>query len=186
MNENLASVIRACVEDKAGYFAELADLPARWNALSPDACDPQHPTLSERDMLLGIYMHFAPTRRWAWDGVNRLLAALLEQNKPIPPALAYWACLVTMRRWKGELKTPRKPGKSPSASQDERDVRIRYTYRLLRAHGWTHERALGDIAEALDKPEDTIRSVFRKMRDFKPDNIPVTIEDTIRFAFRKE
>jgi len=186
MNENLASVIRFCVEDKAGYFTELANLPDRWNAIPPDERDPQHPTLSGRDMLLGIYVHFAPTRRWAWDGVNRLLAALLEQNKPIPSALAYWACLVTMRRWKGELKTPRKRGKSPTASQDERDVRIMHTYRSLRAQGWTRERAIGDIAEALDKPEDTIRSVLRKMRDFKPVDIPVTMEDTIRFAFRKQ
>ena len=120
--------------------------------------------------------------------VNRLLTELLEQNKPVPGILAYWACIVVVRTWKEELKKPHKQGNSPFSSKDDRDVRIMHMYQLLRSREWTHEQALADIAEVFstetkEMPEETIRSVFRKMQDFEPYEYSVIPEDFLQSVF---
>lgn len=155
--------ILAYRDNKDAVFPKLADLPTRWHAIPPDERDPDLPHASARDIQLRIYRNFASTKRWAWDGLNRLLADLLEREEPIPQVLADWACHVVVRTWKGELKTPRKQGNSPYASQDERDFLIVVRYYVLRGDGWRYRAVLESIEGTFDMPEGTIRSVFRKM-----------------------
>jgi len=162
--DRLRRKIRAYRDNKVPIFPELTDLPARWHAIPPDERDPDLPHASARDIQLRIYRNFAPTKRWAWDGLNRLLADLLKREEPIPQVLADWACHVVVRAWKDELKPPRKQGNSPYASQDERDFLIVVWYYDLRGKGWKYWAVLEIIQEQLDMPEGTLRSVIRKMR----------------------
>ena len=160
--------IRAFVENEGGSYPELADLLAWWDATGPDARAPDLPNYSARHVLILSYVNFAFTKRWAWDGLNRLLVALEERREPIPDALKDWAGSVVSRRFRGALNVPRKQGGGPFAHKDDRDFRIMRVYNALREEGWTQESAIGEIALACDVPEDTVGSVFKKMRRFQP------------------
>ena len=160
--------IRVFIENEVGAFPELADLPAWWDATDPDAHAPEFPNHRARDVLIWSYGNFAFTKRWAWDGLNRLLVTLEERGEPIPDSLKGWACTVVSRRFRGTLQIPRKQGSGPFASQDDRDFRILRVYRVLREQGWTHEKAIVEIALAREQPEDTIGSIIKKMNRFRP------------------
>ncbi len=160
--------IRAFVENADDSFPELSDLPAMWDALAPDARSPTFPNYPARDMLIFSYINWSHTKRWAWDGLNRLLVSLEDRREPIPDALKYWARTVPSRQFRGRLKIPRKQGGGPFASKDDRDFRVMRVHNVLRQMGWTRDKAIGDIASACDMPEDTIESVVRKMSSMRP------------------
>lgn len=160
--------IRAFIENEDGSYPKLADLPAWWDATDPDARAPDLPNHLARDVLIWSYSNWAFTKRWAWEGLNRLLVALQDRREPIPDALKDWACTVVARQHQGTLKVPAKPRNPRYAANDDRDVRIMRVYNVLRREGWTVEKAVGDIACTCDLPEDTVRSVLRKMRRMHP------------------
>lgn len=159
--------IRAFVDNEDDSFPELADLPAAWDATPPDLRDSNFPDHSARHALILSYINWAFTKRWAWDGLNRLLAALEERREPVPDYLKDWACSVVSRRYTGKLKIPSKPGNPRDAAQDDRDFRIMRVYNVLLQKGWSEKKARDEIMRALGHTDDdTIRPVFRKMENF--------------------
>ena len=160
--------IRAFIENEDGSYPALADLVARWDSLAPDARAPDLPDYLARDVLIWSYSNFAFTKRWAWDGLNRLLVALEDRREPVPNALKDWACSVVSRKFRGTLKIPPKSRNPRFAPQDDRDFRIMRVYDVLRYAGCTRENAIAEIALAWGKPEDTVASIIKKMRGFQP------------------
>ena len=160
--------IRVFVENEDGGYPEVADLPAWWDATDPDARASYSPRYSARHELIVSYVNWAFTKRWAWDGLHRLLVALEERREPIPEALKDWACSVVSRQFRGALKIPPRLRSPRFAPQDGRDFRIMRIYNVLRDNDWAHENAIGEIALACSYPEDTVGSVIKKMRRFRP------------------
>ena len=158
--------IRSFVENEDGSYPELADLPARWDSIPPDARDPQLENYLARDVLIWGYVNWAFSKRWAWDGLSRLLVTLEDRREPIPKALKDWACSVVSRQARGTLKVPHKIRNPDFAPKDDRDMRIMRVYNILREGGWPEEKAKKEIMVALDGQD--IRPVFRKMQDFQP------------------
>lgn len=159
--------IRAFVDNEDGSFPELADLPAAWDATSPDSRDSNFPDHSARHVLILSYINRAFTKRWAWDGLNRLLVALEKRREPVPDYLKDWACSVVSRRYLGKLKIPSKPRNPRDAVQDDRDFRIMRVYNVLLQKGWSEKKAKDEIMMALGHTDDdAIRSVFRQMENF--------------------
>lgn len=149
--------IRAFVEGD-GSLPELADLPAWWDGTKP----------SNRHRLVVSYHNFAFTKRWAWDGLNRLLVRFLERpGEHLPSALTFWSATVTARMWEGTLKIPPKPRNPRFAAQDDRDFRIMRVVQVLR-EDMPREVAIATVAGALGMRESTVKSVVEKMESFRP------------------
>ena len=166
--EVLDDDIRAFIEGD-GAYPELADLPGRWDSLPPDARAPNHPNYSARVILIASYINFAHTKRWAWDGLNRLLVTLQERREPIPDDLQWWACTVVSRMWERTLNIPSKPRNPRFAAQDDRDFRIMRVVRVLREElDMSREAAIAKVAGALGAKESTIKTVVEKMESFAP------------------
>ena len=163
--------IRAFVIDQAGSYPPLEDLPARWDRTPADARDPKAPGYLLRDTLIYGAMNWAHTKRWAWDGLNRLLVTLEDRREAIPEPLKAWACSVVARQARGTFKAPQRMRNNPRfASKDERDVRIMTVHRTLIGAGMTDTDAKEAIMTALvdDMDSETVRSVYRKMAKFSP------------------
>ena len=143
-----------------------------WDSIPPDARDPQCSSYLQRDLLIISYINWAFTKRWAWDGLNRLLVTLEDRREPIPEPLKEWSCSVVSRRARGTLKVPHKPNPKNKrfAPKDGRDLRIMRVFNVLCENGWSEEEAKDAIMVALADHLDgqTIRSVFRKMETFTP------------------
>ena len=76
--------IRAFVENEDGRYPELADLPAWWDRTDPGAHDTDCPNYLARDIWIYSYVNWAFTKRWAWDGLNRLLVGPSATPRPDP------------------------------------------------------------------------------------------------------
>ena len=163
--------IKDMVDDDDGYFPPLADLPAWCDILPAAARDVEDPPptwrgpIPDRRFLIRLYVARSQTKRWAWDGLNRLLVELEDGSDPIPPELAAWAISVVSRRYRGTLKVPRKinPNNPKFAPQDDRDHRIMGVYEILRARGWTQQYALADIEDAMGMGSGAVESIYKKM-----------------------
>ena len=167
-DEEWCHAIRAFV-DGDGSYPELADLPAWWDSLSPEARARNLPNYSARHVLVAGYINWAFTKRWAWVGLNRLLVTLQERREGIPDVLKDWACSVVSRQFQGKRVEPPKPRNPRYAPKDDRDVRVMRIYHVMREAGWTEQQAKEEIMRALDHIDaDTVRSVFRKMQTFQP------------------
>ena len=158
--------IQAFVMNKDGKCAEVSNLPFWWDATPPDARDPDLPNYLARDVLIWSYQNWAFTKRWAWDGLNRLLVTLEQRRERIPDSLKDWACSVVSRQFRDTtFRPPRKQNrKSPFSAQDERDFLIMHVYRCLRSDGLSHEEAhqrnrdctwLGGRDRRIHLPENT-------------------------------
>ena len=158
--------IRSFIENEGGLLPKLGDLPAWWDAIDPDARDPNLPNYLARDVLIWSYSNFAFTKRWAWDGLHQLLVTLEDRREPIPNALKDWACSVVSRQARGPFKPPERIRNPKFAPKDDRDMRIMRVYNKLREHGWSEKKVKEVIMIALDGQD--IRPVFRKMQNFQP------------------
>ena len=151
--------IRAFVEDEGDKFIELADLPFWWETIPDDALDSRLPNYTARHMLLVSYSNWSFTKRWAWDGMERLLKTLLERREPIPQELQYWAYGVA-------LGTRPRPRKTKNA---ERNARMTHVVSALHEElVLSKEDAIGEIAVALSMAEGTVRSAVDLVRDTRP------------------
>ena len=140
-------------------FAELADLPFWWGTIPEDEPDPRRPAYTARHMLLSSYANWSFTKLWAWEGMRKLLAVLLERRKPIPEALRHWAYGVAL----GTRPHPRR------AKNAERNARMMHVVRALHDElGLSKEDAIGKIAAALSMYEGTVRSAVDLVRDTRP------------------
>ena len=54
-------MIRTYIENEDGRLPELANLSSWWEAIPPDAPDPEFPDYSARVVLLSIYLSFTYT-----------------------------------------------------------------------------------------------------------------------------
>lgn len=145
----------------------LSDLPMWWvlyGMAAEEVGDTDGEDYQHKHKLLLFYRHFAFRKRWAWDGLHILLEHLQEWGEPIPVALKDFAVTVAIRRFNGSLKAPRKPANPRFAPRLRRDMGIMRLLKLMRRGGWTHEKALLEIGEALEMQEDTVRSVYRRMK----------------------
>ena len=152
--------IRAFVDNDGDKFAELADLHLWWDSLPPDAGDAKFPNYTSRHFLILSYSNWSFSKRWAWDGMQQLLAVLLERREPIPEELQYWAYGVVL----GTRPRPRK------AKNAERNAKMMHIVRTLQEDmGLSKEEAIAEIATALGgKPEGTVRSAVDAVRDARP------------------
>ena len=151
--------IRAFVLEEDERVAKMADLPFWWDRIDPNERDPDLPSYTRRHMMLSSYTNWSFTQRWAWDGLQRLLAALLERREPTPQALQQWAYSVAL----GTRPRPRK------AKNAERNARMTHVARSLAWElGLPKEEAIGEIAKALSLPEGTVRSAVDAVRDARP------------------
>ena len=174
--------IKYMVDDDDGFVPRFDDLPA-WldRDILPAAArnvEDQPPIwegkIADQRFLIRWYVDHSQTKRWAWDGLHRLLVELEDRGEPIPPELAEWAMSVVSRRYRGTLEVPRKinPNNPKFAPQDDRDDRIMDVYRFLRRRGWTQEEALADIEGAMGMGSGTVESIYKKMKKW---NVPGTI-----------
>ena len=129
-----------------GGLPKMDDLPSLW-----DRGD---------GSLRGVYLHFylaiSCSKRWAWDGLDRLLRELQKRPEPVP---------VELMQWGSEAYTGlRKPPGKARGWGDKTDERRRTgrVFWLLRDQGLTREKAFGRIADSLDVSDETIRSRIRK------------------------
>ena len=153
------SRIRAFVENEGVRFPELVDLPFWWRAIPEDTLDPLLHNYTARDMLLASYSNWSFTKRWAWDGMEKLLTVLSERREPIPDTLQHWAYGVA-------LKTRPRPRMAKNA---ERNARMMHVVRALHEElNLSKEDAIGEIAVALSKSEGTVRSAVDLVRDARP------------------
>lgn len=158
--------IRDFVANTDGRYPDLADmLVAFWNHGHPAAPNPRLPNYSLGDLALASYLNYSHTKRWAWDGLDRLFKVLMERREPIPELLQ----MHVNRAYAGR-KPPNKARNPRYAPQDARDMRIMRVYKLLRGGGMTDTDAKAAIMDALVDymNEDAVRKVFPKMQTFSP------------------
>ena len=165
MDDSEREYLREFLLNENREFPELADLPRRWDMIPPDAVT-THPDLlpiyTQRDTLLASYSNWAFTKRWAWEGLRRLLETLTERQEPIPEILQSWAnaASVGSRQQPGQGR-----GRPP---EDERDNRMRLALAVLRAEGLTRETAINEIANACYLSPEAVTSAIRKMERARP------------------
>lgn len=159
--DELRELIRAAVLNEDGTFPELRDLlPHSWDRIPADAMDADLPRYTQRTTLLASYSNWAFTKPWAWEGLRRLLEMLRDRNEPIPEILQWWAYDVAIGRRKPPGSGRGRPAKS------ERNARIVGAMRMLRAHGFSREAAIEEIAAAAPgMPFETVRSAVRKYEE---------------------
>ena len=107
-----------------------------------------------------MYIDTARTERWAWDGLHSLLGQMIENDEPIPELLSTWGVYQLVKGGR-----PRKRGRP---KEFDRDLRVWAVFEVLRSHRWTREAAMGHIAYLLDRPEDTVLSIIRKLEKHFP------------------
>lgn len=165
--QDVLDSIRDFILNKDGSDPDLADmLVAFWDRGDPDAPDPRLPQYPLGVTLLASYLNFSHTKRWAWDGLERLFRVLVERGEPIPDILQEHVNRVHLEL----VKPPRKPRNPRYAPQDARDFRLVRVRNVLCGMGFTKRDAENAIMDALvdHVHEDTLRNAFRKMRRFHP------------------
>ena len=160
--KDLDDICALVIENRDGVVPKLEEfLTWIWDKHTP----------KDRDLLIGQYKTYLYVykRRWAWDGLVRLLFMLEERGEPLPSRLQNWAFGVIAQINQGTLKIPHRPRSKRFAPQDDRDLRIAIAIQLARrVRGLSRETAIAAVAGALNMPEDTVRSAFRKIEKFGP------------------
>ena len=142
------------------YYPRLSDLTYWWDAIPPDAPDPEHPAYPRRTMLLASYVNWSHTKLWAQEGLRQLLSDLLKRQEPIPEILQIWAFNVA-----ANTEPTRRPGRQ---EKSDRNARIMAVLRWLQGMGYSREQAMRDIADAIDVDYETVRSAVRKVENDRP------------------
>ena len=159
--------IRAFINNEDSSYPDLSDLSAFWDAIGPDSPAKVRdgrifPRVTQRGLMLAQYLVYARTKRWAWDGLDRLHKVLMQRGDEIPDVLQKHI----NEAYHGLLTRPLNPNRSPEFSpQDDRDFRIMLVIRDLRERR-TREQAIADVAEATRAKEGKVESVVRKMERF--------------------
>ncbi len=154
--------MRAFLRMENIWYPTLADLPTRYLRIPPNQCYAEEPHCLVRHDLLVWYMEWALTKIWAWEGLVNLISRLLERRERVPKILVGWSLWVTV----GKLQKPKTRGRPEN---DDRNDRIVYGHRLLRADGLTGEEAIERIAEVLYLSPDAVRAAIQKV---KKDRLP--------------
>ena len=152
--------LAAFLNDEEGHYPGLSDLTYWWDAIPPEALDPQYPAYPERTILLLVYNNWSFTKHWAQEGLRQLLSELLKRREPIPEPLQHWAFRVA-----ANTKPTKRPGRQEKA---DRNVRIMVALRWLRGVGYSQEDAMYTIADAIDAEYETVRSAVRKVENDRP------------------
>ena len=148
-DDELTIMFRDFIQNEDGESWKLEDHFLRdWAELSPD---------DKLWRLAGLW-NFSFSKQWAWDALKGVLSRLEDRREPIPELLKDWAVLVVVG------KRPR-----PKANKDDRDSRIFFVYRLLKLAGVSHRKALDHLGRITGLKSETVRSAYRKMKDYTPD-----------------
>ena len=137
---------------------KLEDLPYWWDRTPPDEVDPDLPTYPRRITMLASYLNWQRKKRWAWDGLQKLLVTLLDRGEPIPELLQLWAYRVAA----GRSRRPR------HSSTSERDRRIMMILQFATNRGFGKGVIAEEIADALGLDIETIRSIIKKEKKASP------------------
>ncbi len=160
-----------------GLQIRLTNVPvlATWPRWHPE--EPSESWIRQRDENVKQYAILSETRRWAFDGLARLLVTLTDRGESIPAPLKEWACRVAYHHFKGTLKdvTPPKPRGTPH--QDDRDLRIYQARQWLLDAGWSKRRAHREILDAVGhevglNTTQSVRSACRKIEGLGSDRPP--------------
>ena len=154
--------IRRYVFDNSEGFPELEDLPARWLRLKKIFKPEGHPHVeAQKEALIQYYVDCSKTKRWAWEGLLRLL----EDTKGQEPELLWrWACRVVRE----QLKPPKKS--RGNRSEHNRNFRMELALRQLRLVYPNYDEARAKLSEALkysakgNLAEDTVKSAIYRGR----------------------
>ena len=141
-------------------FPKFSDLPSLWRETPAESSYASYPVFPDRFTLLAMYIDTARTERWAWDGLHSLLGQMIENDEPIPEFLGTWGVYQLVKGGR-----PRKRGRP---KEFDRDLRVWAVFVVLQADRWTREAAMGHIAYLLDRPEDTVLSIIRKLEKHFP------------------
>ena len=158
-SEEIAELVAFIIEEEDQY-PRLSDLTYWWDAIPPDAPDPAHSNYSQRTILLASYVNWSHTKQWAQEGLRQLLAELLKRGEPIPDILQTWAFHVA-----ANTEPTRRPGRQEKA---DRNARIMAVLRWLRGIGYSREKAMSYIADAINVDYETVRSAVRKVENDRP------------------
>ena len=112
--------IRDFIENTDGSYPDLSDLPAMWDVAELGERYPKYPDYASGTILLASYLNFSHTKRWAWDGLDRLHKVLMKRREPIPELLQMHVNLT----YAGLRKAPKKIRNPDFAPKDGRDLRI--------------------------------------------------------------
>ncbi len=137
--------------------------------------EPPDSWIRQRAENIKQYAMLSEKRRWAFDGLARLLVILTDRGDQIPAPLKEWACRVAYHHFKGTLKdvTPPKPRGTPQ--QDDRDLRIYQARQWLLDAGWSKRRAHREILDAVGQAvglntAQSVRSACRKIEGLGSDD----------------
>ena len=156
--------VRAVILENVVGLPEASDLVRQWDAIRPDAMDPNLPRYRARDVLVLQYLNWSITKPWAWEGLRQLWAELRTRREPIPEGLLLWADRAIARS-----RFPRRRGRK---EQWDRNTRIVGMIRVFRHVGFTQEEAIQRIAEALRCSAENVRSAVRRIRTARPFDKP--------------
>ena len=154
--------MRAFIRMENKWYPTLADLPTRYFRIPPNQRYSAAPHCLVRHDLLVWYRAWAPAKPWARKGLVNLISRHVDQGKRIPGILVDWSLDVTT----GNFKSPRRRGRP---ANDDRNDRIVYAHRLLRADGLTVEQAIEKIANVIYLTPEAVRAAIRKV---KKDRLP--------------
>ena len=154
--------IRRFVFDNSESFPELEDLPYRWRRHAK-IFKPEGSLLSEtmKHELIQYYVDCSRTKRWAWEGLLRLLEHTKGQE---PEPLWRWACRVVRE----QLKSPKKS--RGNKSEHNRNYRMELALRQLRLVYPNDDEARAKLSEALkysakgNLAENTVKSAINRGR----------------------
>ena len=85
------------LNNKYGVIPSRADLPAWWKLIPPEIPFPRNPKLPARIAFLKTYIGQSDTKRWAGEGLLRLLREYVDNeedsftNMPMPNVPPSWA-----------------------------------------------------------------------------------------------
>ena len=157
--EEITELVAFIIKEEE-HYPKLSDLTYWWDAIPPDAPDPKHPDYPQRTILLASYVNWSHTKLWAQEGLRQLLSNLLKREEPIPEILQIWAFNVA-----SNTEPTRRPGRQEKA---DRNTRIMVALRWLQGVGYSREKAMYEIADAIDVEYETVRSVVRKVENDRP------------------
>ena len=143
----------------------LADLPWRYSRIqSPYSWNPMERDYFGSDYLLAWYLDWALTKIWAWEGLVKLTSRFMDRREPIPRPLVNWSLQVAT----GKLQSPDLRGRP---EEDNRNDRIVYAHRLLRADGLTAHEATERIALVIFRSPESVKSAIHKVKKDHPPTI---------------
>ena len=143
------------LNNKYGVIPSRADLPAWWKLIPPEIPFPRNPKLPARIAFLKTYIGQSDTKRWAGEGLLRLLREYVDNEEDSPEMLKEWV----IHQY---ADAKRAPILGPPEKAD-RNLRYCAFFLLLLKRGYTREEAIYFISDKTNtKKEETVRSIILK------------------------